>query len=353
MTETRFRAVNKITGSYKDSTVVDIACGYSPRALNEQLKDMPYIGCDLPIVTDEIAPVIGGMCAERGIKDTEYHSVDATNYRSLRDALNNVDGEITIISDGLLTYFNNSELTELCTNIRRLLKEFGGRWITSDTDANPLFMAALKAVHGEAAFEDLVKTMNVYAEQSDTTIEVQNMTVLAYDFDNTMKTVTNFLRSVGLKWERVPMSDYVTGIGSLAGYSDEAKADYIKSLENVYIWIFTPDEDFEETEENYESDSFGVTANAHGGEMKIALRGRLDSITAPQLLGVYEKTAAKEKAQKIVVDASELEYISSAGLRVLLLMTKQVGEGNLSVTGQNETVQTIFDQTGFSDILNC
>ena len=113
------------------------------------------------IVTDEIAPVIGEMCSERGIKDTEYHSADATNYRSLRDALNTVDGEITILTDGLLTYFSNSELTELCTNIRRLLKEFGGRWITSDPDMNPLFMAALKAVHGEAAFEDLIKTMDV------------------------------------------------------------------------------------------------------------------------------------------------------------------------------------------------
>ena len=351
--ETRYISTNKVVSNYKDSTIVDIACGYSPRALNEQFKDMRYIGCDLPIVTDEIAPVICEMCAERGTKSREYHGADATNYRSLRDALGTVDGEITIISDGLLTYLSNSELTELCTNIRRLLKEFGGRWVTSDTDLNPLFMAALKAVHGEAAFEDLVKTMNVYAEQSDTNIEVQNMTVLAYDFENTMKTVTDFLRSVGLKWERVPMSDYVTEIGSLADYSDEAKADYIKSLENVYIWIFTPDENYKETEENYDSASFGVTANAHGGEMKITLRGRLDSVTAPELLGVYEKTTAQEKVTKITVDASELEYISSAGLRVLLLMTKQAGSGNLTVTGQNETVRTIFEQTGFTDIINC
>ncbi len=351
MTETRFRSINKIAGSYKNSTIVDIGCGYTPRALCEPCKDMRYIGCDLPIVTDELAPVIGEMCAERGIKDTEYRSADATNYRSLRDALSSVDGEITILSDGLLTYLSNSELTELCSNIRRLLKEFGGRWITSDTDANPLFMAALTAVHGKAAYEDLVKTMNEYAEQSDTNIEVQNMTVLAYDFENTMKTVTNFLRSVGLKWERVPMSGYVTEIGSLADDSDEAKADYIKSLENVYIWIVTPDEDFKETEENYESASFGATANAHGGEMKVVLRGRLDSVTAPELLGVYEKTTAQEKVEKITVDASELEYISSAGLRVLLLMIKQVGNGNLTVTGQNETVQTIFDQTGFADLI--
>ena len=349
--ETRYLSTNKVVSNYKDSTIVDIACGYSPRALNETFKDMRYIGCDLPIVTDELAPVIGEMCAERGIKGREFHGADSTNYRSFRDALNSVDGEITIISDGLLTYLSNSELTELCSNIRRLLKEFGGRWVTSDTDLNPLFMAALKTVHGEAAFEDLVKTMDVYAEQSDTNIEVQNMTVLAYDYENSMKTVTDFLRSVGLKWEIVPMSDYITEIHSLADYSDEAKADYIKSLENVHIWIFTPDENYRETEENYDSDSFGVNAKSHGGKMEITLRGRLDSITAPELLGVYEKTTAEEKVEKITVDASALDYISSAGLRVLLIMIKQVGNGNLTVTGQNDTVQTIFDQTGFADMI--
>ncbi len=349
--ESRFRSTNKIAGNYKNSTVLDLPCGYAPRALCETFRDMRYIGCDLPIVTDELAPVIGEICAERGIKNTEYHSADATNYRSLRDALNTVDGEITILTDGLLTYFSNSELAELCANIRRLLKEFGGRWITSDPDMNPLFMAALKAVHGKAAFEDLIKTMDVYSEKSDTNIEVQNMTVLAYDYENSMKTVTDFLRSVGLKWEIVPMSDYITEIHSLADYSDEAKADYIKSLENVHIWIFTPDENYKETEENYESDKFGVKAKARGGKMEIKLRGRLDSITAPELLGVYEKTTVEEKVEKITVDASELEYISSAGLRVLLLMIKQVGNGNLAVTGQNETVQTIFDQTGFADLI--
>ncbi len=358
MTETRFRTINNIVGKYKNivgkyknSAVVDIGCGYTPRALNEPCKEMNYVGCDLPIVTDELGPVFGELFAERGIKDKEFHAADATNYHALRAALNSVKGEITVLSDGLLTYFNNSELTELCTNIRRLLKEFGGQWVTTDPDANPLFMAALVAVHGTAAYENLQKTMKAYEKQSDTNIEVQNMTVLAFDYENTMKTVTDFLRSVGLKWELVPMSEYATGVHSLDGYSDQVKADFIKSLEKVHIWVMTPDENYKETEENYDSDAFGVKVKTHGGKMDIKLRGRLDSITAPELLEVYKK-AAGEKPSKIVVDASALDYISSAGLRVLLLMIKEVGEGNLSVKGQNETVAAIFEQTGFADMIS-
>ena len=248
-------------------------------------------------------------------------------------------------------YLSNSELTEFCSNIRRLLTEFGGQWVTSDPDANPLYMAAMKAVRGEAAFEDLLKTKDVFASQSDTNIEVQNMTVLAFDYEKSMKTVTDFLRSVGLKWERVPMSEYVSEFHSLDSYSDEVKAGYRKSLENVYMWIITPDENFREAGTNFESEDCGVTASMQGREMKIVLRGRIDSVTAPELLSVYEKTAAAETPEKISVDASALAYISSAGLRVLLMMIKQVGEGNLTVTGQNETVRNIFEQTGFADMV--
>lgn len=348
MTETRFRSINKIVENYKNSTVVDIGCGYTPRALDEPFVDMHYIGCDLPIVTDELAPVFGELCAQRGIQNKEFRSADATNYRALRDALSSVKGEVTILSDGLLTYLSNSELTELCSNIRRLLKEFGGRWITTDPDANPMFMAALTAIRGQAAYEDLVKTMQVYAKQSDTNIEVQNMTILAYDFETTMNTVTKFLRSVGLKWERVPVADYVTEINSLAEFSDEVKAGYLKSLENVFIWIFTPDEDYQETEANYDGETFGVNARVHEGKMVITLRGRLDSITAPELLEQFE--SVKEGVTACTVNAKDLDYISSAGLRVMLMMYKAL-DGHLKMEQVNPVVKEILDATGFEQFL--
>ncbi len=348
MTETRFRAINKIVENYKNSTVVDIGCGYTPRALDEPFRDMRYIGCDLPIVIDEIAPILGEMCAERGIRNKEFHSADATNYRALRDALGSVKGEITILSDGLLTYLSNSELTELCANIRRLLKEFGGRWITSDPDANPLFMAALTAIRGKAAFEDLQKTMEVYAKQSDTKIEVQNMTILAFDYETSTNTVTNFLRSVGLKWERVPVADYVTEIHSMADLSDEVKAGYVKSLKDVYIWIFTPDEAYQEAEANYDGETFGLSARAHGDQMVITLRGRLDSITAPELLERFE--SVKEGVTSCTVNAKGLDYISSAGLRVMLMMYKALN-GNLKLEQVNPAVKEILEMTGFEQFL--
>ncbi len=351
MVETQYRTANQIISSRKENTVIDLPCGYKPRALDKAMENKHYIGCDLPAVIEQLEPAVSKIFASRGIKNKEFHSVDATNYRLLRQALDSVTGEICIITEGIVPYLNNSELTEICSNIRRLLTEFGGCWITADPDGNPLYMAAMKAANGDAAFEDLENTRDVFADKSDFKIDVNCMTVLAYDHEATMKTVTEFLRSVGLKYELIPMSDYLPELNCLSDYPEKVKTAYKKSLENVHVWMITPDENYKETETNYDSKDFGVTAISHAGSMKITLRGRLDSVTAPELLTVYEKTAAEDAPEKIEIDASALEYISSAGLRVLLIMIKQVGNDKLSVINQNETVQTIFEQTGFADLI--
>ena len=113
----------------------------------------------------------------------------------------------------------------------------------------------------------------------------------------------------------------------------------------------TLDEDYAPAQPSGEGGRFAVDVKTDSGVMTVALEGRVDSMTAPAFLAAYEQAAAAEKPEKIVVDASALEYISSAGLRVLLIMIKTVGSGNLAVTGQNETVQAIFEQTGFADMI--
>ena len=81
-----------------------------------------------------------------------------------------------------------------------------------------------------------------------------------------------------------------------------------------------------------------------------ALEGRLDTITSPEL--EEELKASLENAQALVLDFEKLEYISSAGLRVLLSAQKTMAKrGEMKLTHVNETVMEIFEVTGFSDIL--
>ena len=83
----------------------------------------------------------------------------------------------------------------------------------------------------------------------------------------------------------------------------------------------------------------------------LKLEGRLDTITAPKLQDVL--IPAFDEAEKIILDFSRLAYISSAGLRVLLMGQKKANEKNIPMTikGVPEVIMEIFDITGFSDIL--
>ena len=84
--------------------------------------------------------------------------------------------------------------------------------------------------------------------------------------------------------------------------------------------------------------------------LTVALSGRLDTTTAPQLES--ELKASLEEVQTLVLDFAELTYLSSAGLRVLLAAQKIMNkQGSMRVKNVNETIQEIFEVTGFCDIL--
>ncbi len=93
-----------------------------------------------------------------------------------------------------------------------------------------------------------------------------------------------------------------------------------------------------------------INQTNENGDITIALTGRLDTTTAPELDEALDK--ALVNAHSLCFDLNELEYISSAGLRVLLKAQKTMNaKGKMKVTGVNETVMEVFDITGFVDIL--
>ncbi|MBR6955046.1 MAG: STAS domain-containing protein [Clostridia bacterium] len=94
-----------------------------------------------------------------------------------------------------------------------------------------------------------------------------------------------------------------------------------------------------------------INKTQEGSCLTLALTGRLDTMTSPELEA--ELNRSLEDAQSLVLDFTGLEYISSAGLRVLLSAHKAMsGKGGMKVTHINEVVREVFDVTGFSDILN-
>ena len=93
-----------------------------------------------------------------------------------------------------------------------------------------------------------------------------------------------------------------------------------------------------------------IIKNQNDGVLTIALEGRLDTTTAPEL--EQEIKSSLDGVTELIMDFAELTYISSAGLRVLLSAQKKMSkQGSMKVIHANEMVKEVFDVTGFSDIL--
>ena len=94
-----------------------------------------------------------------------------------------------------------------------------------------------------------------------------------------------------------------------------------------------------------------IQRTLNGTALTVALEGRLDTTTAPRLEEVLRGSV--DGVSRLVFDLENLEYISSAGLRVLLAMQKLMNrQGEMVLQNVNEAVMEVFEVTGFSDILS-
>lgn len=94
-----------------------------------------------------------------------------------------------------------------------------------------------------------------------------------------------------------------------------------------------------------------ITKQTENDRTTIALEGRLDTLTAPQLEAYLEQEVTP-KDTFLVIDMEKLEYISSAGLRVLLALQKEMQQhGAMELHNVNEVNMEVFEVTGFVDIL--
>ena len=93
-----------------------------------------------------------------------------------------------------------------------------------------------------------------------------------------------------------------------------------------------------------------IEKNLNGTELTVTIVGRLDTVTAPQLEAEFKGNI--NGVEKLVLDFADLEYLSSAGLRVLLAAQKVMNkQGEMIIKNVNDTINEIFEVTGFIDIL--
>ncbi len=342
--EARFFSSNNLIRETGAKQVLDLPCGYTARGIKLAKNGIRYFGTDLPAVIDAIKPAVNTVIGDN--ENISYCEVDATNYASLRKALQGASGELHITTEGLLMYFTQSELETVFGNIRKLLLEFGGKWVTPDNEMNGAMSGLISVITVGMDPAEAEKITYIAAGTASKTTMLNNVF-----FDEDKEKAKKFVSDMGFELELVPMSKYLPEeLMSFKELSEEDRQRAMEAFETVNYWVMTAKpgsvENFSCSEEEFKAD-----VRLTDDVLNISLAGRLDTISSPGLLGLYKEAEAKGKISSVCIDMSELEYISSAGLRVLMIMRKALSDGkDFSLINMKDSVREIIETTGFDTI---
>lgn len=347
--ESRYQMTNNLIDARADRQIVDLPCGYMSRGVRMNRQGRRYLGLDLPAVVDVIGPATSNVIDEQGGNldaDVRYHGVDATNYDSLREATRDVSGDLLITTEGLLMYFTQPELEEVFSNIHRILEEHGGSWAIADRAMSKCDESlAAAALGNDMQLVGLYKAVTASAAGKTADFEIGNNVF----FDDDDEKVKAFVKDMGFELRLVPAYDYLPDhFGSLRA-APEREESVREVFREVFLWELSVAKAGQPRE--YHGKSFSADAVVEGSLLRFVVAGRLDTLTAPEFLELY-KSIDPRSYTGIEVNMQDLEYVSSAGVRVLMIMIKSLEDmGNFRVVNASAAVREVFDVMGLTDIL--
>lgn len=350
MLEARYRTMASLAES-SGYTLVDLPCGYTPRAIAFAKKGLPYYGLDLPVVIREISGQVNAMVPPEERELIHYKEVDATNYTSLEKAVADIDGAVCINTEGLLMYFTDSEAGALCSNIRRILEKKGGCWYVADPESALQYIATMRALVGDRFLQIMQNAKQQTKDKSDVEIGKNSLMTSPADMEGTTKRAMAFLAEHGLKAERAIVAEHLPELVSLSKVSPEQASAIREGMNSCAFWKITLDESAPAVELPHSgAKNFTLNGAIQNGILSLNLSGRLDTISAPTLLAYFEAAEKEHSVESVMMDCNDLEYVSSAGLRVLAIM-RRACEGGVTLANPNEFVTDVVEQTGFGAVL--
>ena len=336
--ELRYALANRMIEQAGNKNVLDLACGYTPKAKYLMERGYHYVGGDLPAVAEDMARVSRELLGGKAL----FQAVDVTNGESVAAAAANLpDGPVTIDCEGLAAYLDKNEMTAMVKSIAAVLAERGGCWVTTDFESDSYFLVIAQAVSAGQG-EKFLKLVESQVEKK--TADAAHAPVFA---NNEEKVA--FLQSMGLAVERRPITGVADmGLRTLYACTPEQRQAIAAALEKINVWIMTPDG--AEKAAGTGTGGFAIDQSRDGDALTMRLSGRLDSISAPELLAAFRAADGESAVKDVTADLQDLEYTSSAGLRVMLIMYKQLGQGHFRLLHANDTVRAILRDTGFDQV---
>ena len=210
-----------------------------------------------------------------------------------------------------MQYLSADEAEQFIGGIRQVLSGHGGAWYSSDwnVDYEQFSTRNMSSPEGVKYYNEtrrqIMKSSNVFNEGVSFQSEDEKQ---------------SFLENHGLKVEKLPFYYGDENLAMLRAVAPDKMDAIMDQLKKSSFWKMTLDESYAVREKitgAKEIDDLHVDCSAAGSRLICRIAGRIDTISAPALLEVLEKNG--DGFEELSVEAERLEYLSSAGLRVLLM----------------------------------
>lgn len=336
--EAKYRTMCRLIEDSGYRTCVDLPCGYTPKAIYMTEHNRTFVGLDLPIVVQEAEPIIRQMAGRE--ENVSFYGIDATNYASLKTALQDFAGPLCISTEGMMMYFSDDEVDTVIANIQCLLREHGGCWITPDPEYALQFCGTFRAVFGEESLAKLIATKDTAQGQSAVAALGNAFMIEPSDIPASQARAEALLAKHGLKAQKVNLGEHMPELGVYKQLAPEQIVRFKEAMCHCHYWVITLDEakELQNTAKPMEEQPFELQHTVEKGILHISLRGRLDTISAPKLLMVWEKAKTGGGFEGVRIDCTHLEYVSSAGIRLLLEMQENC-KSSIVFSGANAEVK--------------
>ena len=230
--EMHYTALNEYIEKNGYKNVVDLGCGVSPRGIMMARKGINYVGIELPAVAEAVDEYVPMFLDDDQLKYFTIASADFADREAMMAAVKNIDGPVCIISELVLVFLSREKQDALFNNIREILKEKGGCFVTCDYTTGELFWDGTAAIYGEQATQNIADdTVKLYAGISET-----NFSGTVF---NTHKEAKKFIAAHDFNLQEVPTLADASKLYSVKSLNDKQIKKLQKFARKKLLWVMT------------------------------------------------------------------------------------------------------------------
>lgn len=235
--EARYKAIDQGLKKSKVANVLELACGLSPRGLELASGNRQYVGTDLPDILAESYPVIkhiaGGL--EVPAHHLHFQPANVLDKEQLASATEHFKGErFGVCNEGLLMYLNKEEKATMAKNVRDLLTDADGCWVTTD-----IVFTDIRRKLFDLLTPDLRKNFESVLGNLSTQV---GRDIAGNDFTDEDEAII-FYSDLGFNIEEYPFYDGSYRLSTLYLVPEEMREVMLSILTKASIWILTPKKD--------------------------------------------------------------------------------------------------------------